>query len=87
MRNENNSKTAWQEAVERVGQADQSFGMKGSRTSWELCSHIPPSLSKDGNGKAALESPKCPGIGVVLARMMDKQRTTNSTWKWEFVLL
>lgn len=33
MRNENNSKKAWQEAVERVGQADQSFGMKGRRTS------------------------------------------------------
>lgn len=34
MRNENNSKKAWQEAVERVGQPDQSFGMKGRRTSW-----------------------------------------------------
>lgn len=64
MRNENNSKKAWQEAVERVGQADQSFGMKGSRTSWECSSAhtFPPSSARMGMGKGALENPKSPGI-------------------------
>lgn len=85
MRNENNSKKAWQEAVERVEEADQSFGIKGSRTSWELCSYIPSFLSKDGNGKGASQNPL--GFGVVLARMMDKQCTTNSTWNLGFMLL
>lgn len=86
MRNENNSKKAWQEAVERVGQADQSFGMKGSRTSWECSS---AHTSQQGwEWEKELWRPQNPlGFGVVLSRRMGKQCTTNSTWNLGFLLL
>lgn len=81
MRNENNSEKAWQEAVERVGQANQSFGMKGRRRSWECSSAhtFPVSSARIGMGKGALDIPNPLGAGVVLPRMRDKRCTTNST--------
>lgn len=85
MRNENNSKKAWQEAVERVGQPDQSFGMKGRRTSWlragnaALLTHSLFPLARMGMGKGVMDTPNPLGLGVVLARTTDKQCTTNST--------
>lgn len=75
MRTENQSEKSLAGGSGKSGKGKSELWNEG-----QLCSHIPSVLSEDGNGKRRFLIPPNPrGFGVVLARIRDKQCTTNST--------